>query len=491
MTPTWLHAPLVAVLALVAGAATAQPAPPPADVAWERMPLFPNFGYPRMIAEGLAVLPTDREDGPPFRLYVVGTDFVVYDPERAAEQSERDQDEFGPWVDLCYPGACGPFDVAATEAGSLVGAEGGEIIRSTDGGATWTRDVGGGPTYTALVVFQPRLAARDAGGRAPVLAADSPNVRRSYGDGAEGTWEQATEGDTYSFKAGGDVIAFGEVPPSPALPNGRLLAGVWNGVTVSDDGGATWRPGEGAYGFAQYLGYSFAFVPDPAHPYGGAVLAGVDDLAFGRDSTATVYRSEDGGSTWARAHRFSPAALGLPDANRVMLAVTPDGAVWAGVSHEVGGLPQTYPAAVARSADGGRTWELVSAGVDMRRIYELMVGPDDRLYVATAVGVWHTAGPAYEVAGEDRPAAPPGLGVSAWPNPTERAATVAVELEAPGVVRVTVTDALGREVAALHDGPAADGQRWTVDTGRWAPGTYVVRAETMAGAVTAGLTVVR
>ncbi len=428
MRPLALAAALVAGLALAAGPAAGQgTAPPTADVAWEQMPLLPNFGSPRFNVEALAALPPDsgREGGPPFRLYVTGEEFVVYDPERASEQSGRDRDKLGPWVDVCHSGNCNPIDLVATEAGTLVIAHLGKNSRSTDGGATWELDVVGDP-YNVRVLYQPEAAARDAEGRAPVIGSYGPAVWTSYGDGAPGTWERRTATD--GFRAGGDVIAFGEVPPSPALPGGRLLAGVWNGVTVSDDGGATWRPGEGAYGFARFLGHSFAFVPEPGHPYGGAVLAGLDDLEFGRDSSATVYRSDDGGATWARAHRFGPAALGLPDANRVVLAATPDGAVWAGVTHRLGGLPTGRRAAVARSTDGGHTWSLVSGGVDLRAIYELLVGPDGRLYAATAVGVWHTAGPAVEVAGEEGPERPGGLGLRVWPNPSGGAVTVAVAL---------------------------------------------------------------
>ncbi len=478
---------LMAGLALVAGPAAGQGGAPSAgDVVWEQMPLIPYYGDPRLNAEALAFLPPEpgREGGPPFRLYSAGTDFLLFDPERATEP-----ERYGLWVDVCHFGACRPIDIVATNAGTLVIANQGNNSRSTDGGATWEFNVVGEP-YNVRVLFQPPTAARDASGRAPVVGSYGPAVWASYEDGAAGTWERRTS--TEGFRAGGDVIAFGEVPPSSALPNGRLLAGVWNGITVSDDRGATWRPGEGAYGFAQFLGYGFTFVPESDHPYGGAVLAAVDDLEWGRDSTATIYRSEDGGATWARAHRFSPAALGLPNANRVELVTTPDGAVWAGVTHELGGLPTNRRAAVARSLDGGRTWVLVSAGVDLRRIYGLMVGPDDRLYAATAVGVWHTVGPAWAVASEDAPeTAPASVGVSVWPNPSGGPVTVGLSLASPQIVRVSVVDPLGREVAVAFEGVASDGQRVGVDTAHWPVGSYMVRVEAEAGGASAGLTVVR
>ena len=330
---------------------------------------------------------------------------------------------------------------------------------------------------------------------------------RSDDDGRGGSWQIL--GDF-----GGEMIALGEVPPSAALPGGRLLAGLYNGVTYSDDGGHTWRPGEGAYGFARYLAYSFAFVPEPGHPYGGAVVAAVDDLEWGRDSTATIYRSDDGGGSWVRVHRFRPSAYGLSNSNRVELLALPDGTLWAGVMDRIAG-PPPYVGAVARSADGGATWEPVGVPGDREghpdlrrnryadpsafppggwggyRVYALVLGPDGRVYAGTDQGVWRTVEQVFAVAGEGGPSEKPApLAVRVYPNPTGGAATVEVSGPAERV-RVAVFDVRGREVAVLHDGPAAEGQRWAVETAGLAPGAYVVRVSTASGAATAALTVVR
>ena len=61
------------------------------------------------------------------------------------------------------------------------------------------------------------------------------------------------------------------------------------------------------------------------------------------------------------------------------------------------------------------------------------------------------------------------------PNPTRGSATVRLTLDAPAAATVTVTDALGRRVAALHDGDLAAGPvQWMLPAGL-APGVYVVR----------------
>ncbi len=73
------------------------------------------------------------------------------------------------------------------------------------------------------------------------------------------------------------------------------------------------------------------------------------------------------------------------------------------------------------------------------------------------------------------------------PNPTRGAATVALALAAPADVAVAVVDALGRRLAALHDGPLAGGTtRWALPASL-APGVYAVR---VTGGVLATATVV-
>ena len=61
------------------------------------------------------------------------------------------------------------------------------------------------------------------------------------------------------------------------------------------------------------------------------------------------------------------------------------------------------------------------------------------------------------------------------------------------VVRAAVYDALGREVAVLHDGPLAAGTSvaLSVETSALAPGVYIVRAQGESTSLTQRLTVAR
>lgn len=69
-----------------------------------------------------------------------------------------------------------------------------------------------------------------------------------------------------------------------------------------------------------------------------------------------------------------------------------------------------------------------------------------------------------------------------YPNPFSGATTVSYTLAQPGHVTITVSDAIGREVAVLVDGPQVSGRhdiRW--EAGALSSGVYLVRLET-AGA---------
>ena len=60
-----------------------------------------------------------------------------------------------------------------------------------------------------------------------------------------------------------------------------------------------------------------------------------------------------------------------------------------------------------------------------------------------------------------------------------------------GPVRIVVLDALGREVAVLHDGPAPEALTLRIDTSAWPPGLVVVRATAGTSTVSTRLVVLR
>ncbi|MGB3544361.1 T9SS type A sorting domain-containing protein [Rubrivirga sp.] len=80
--------------------------------------------------------------------------------------------------------------------------------------------------------------------------------------------------------------------------------------------------------------------------------------------------------------------------------------------------------------------------------------------------------------------------LSVAPNPTASTSTVRLSVLEAGPARVAVYDALGREVAALHDGVLGAGDHG-FSTSRLTPGLYVVRIEVQGHAETARFVVAR
>ena len=76
-------------------------------------------------------------------------------------------------------------------------------------------------------------------------------------------------------------------------------------------------------------------------------------------------------------------------------------------------------------------------------------------------------------------------------NPTRGDTSLRLRQPSPGDVRVTLHDALGRQLATLLAGPAATVEAVAVQTAGLAPGVYHVVAQTADGTVTRALTVVR
>ena len=96
-------------------------------------------------------------------------------------------------------------------------------------------------------------------------------------------------------------------------------------------------------------------------------------------------------------------------------------------------------------------------------------------------------------AAED-PALPEAFRLSrAFPNPFREQATFTLEVARAQPVRVGVYDALGRQVALLHDGDLAAGtaHRFAVDARSLASGTYFVRVSGEAFSATERLTLLK
>src|SRR5690606_8863100 len=287
--------------------------------------------------------------------------------------------------------------------------------------------------------------------------------------GAEGSWEPLGW-------PGGETASLGEVRGGALLPDGRLLAGLWNGLVHSDDAGQTWEPSS-LWGPGAVVVNGLAFDGVAGHPYGGVAYAAVRDFAYGRPA---VYRSDDGGRTWALLRRFEGGAFGVADPSWVVVGVDDraGGALYVGIKQVVGG-PNPGLGTVAACVAVGQTWVAVAdsaTGWGGYAVRALVVGRDGRLYAATEAGVYRTV-EAVPVSSEPGPQEETGVRLEVAPNPFRDGAAVTLTLARPAHVRLTVHDALGRAVAVLAEGDYGAGRHEVALDAMGLPaGVYVVCA---------------
>jgi photosystem II stability/assembly factor-like uncharacterized protein len=232
---------------------------------------------------------------------------------------------------------------------------GGTVLRTTDGGRTWTLSIGpgeasriyqttdGGVTWTERFgnmepsAFFDAMAFADAS--RGVAISDSVGGRfviRETSDGGR-TWTAvpperlppAREGEGAFAASGSNVDLVGRERIWIGLSSSRVLR--------STDGGRTWTVHDTPVATAEATGiFSIAF-RDAQH---GVVVGG--DYGNEAEAIDNVALTSDGGTSWTRPTRqglsgFRSAVAWVPRRDRTLLAVGPNGADW--------------------STDDGRSWQ--------------------------------------------------------------------------------------------------------------------------------------
>jgi photosystem II stability/assembly factor-like uncharacterized protein len=211
------------------------------------------------------------------------------------------------------------------------------LLRSTDGGATWTR---------LPVVFER-------------LATDPSRPGAVIGlDGGGGISISEDEGQSWRSLAnlGREIQA---LAISPSQPSTWLAGTAGAGVMRSEDGGRTWQGTTGLAGFSATL---VRIVPER----NAIFTAGASSL----------YRTTNGGASWDRVFQLGPVSA---------LAVDPSDpdTLYLGLDGGQGGGSAT--ALVYKSEDGGDTWRPTSAGINRGPIADLIVLPAEPQTVFAAV----------------------------------------------------------------------------------------------------------
>lgn len=215
----------------------------------------------------------------------------------------------------------------------FVGTTQGGVHRSEDGGATWSLSNEGLTNRAAL-----SLAANPAS-PGTFLAGTRRGAFRSTDGGT--TWTHVLKGGCEP-----EVQHLRFAPSDPErvyAHSGRSSCQ----VARSDDGGLTWRDLKAPRDASSLLGY-FAFHVDAASP---------DRILYSDDRSLRL--SSDGGATW------TPAS-GIPPTTRIQ-------AIVAGKAE--GELFAATAKGVWRSADGGKTWAVAGKGAEALNVTRLLLDP--------------------------------------------------------------------------------------------------------------------
>jgi photosystem II stability/assembly factor-like uncharacterized protein len=270
----------------------------------------------------------------------------------------------------------------------LLGCDGLGVVRSTDGGVTWTASVTGPFERSVTCVFVDAEGNRVVGG----VAAD-----RAHG----GVW--ATTWPNIEWRRLGAGLEAREVLVLTRASLG-LLAGTDDGLFVLDDSEMSWRRLDTVVAGVDL----HPRVVDAAQARSGAVVLATTD---------GLLRSVDGGRTWTRqqlGESQSVRAVVATAHNGRLHAATPlafyasddEGVSWtltAGTSGE--GMVRRVLASplddemlfaattrgLLKSADGGRTWRIRGGGLPLADITTLVLSGDTRTLLAAD----HTYGGLY------------------------------------------------------------------------------------------------
>jgi photosystem II stability/assembly factor-like uncharacterized protein len=195
------------------------------------------------------------------------------------------------------------------------------VLKTTDGGRTWT---------TSLFGHDPEDLAIDPSSPGTVYASTTDGVFRSTDGGA--TWTFLT-----------DQVRAGGIDVDPRRPQVVCAVSLIGRAWLSEDGGEHWRQ------VSRLLeGTAVAFAPsDP-------------DVAYASDfAGGGVFRSDDGGGTWALAQD------GISGGSISSVAAVP-GTARSAYATAIG-LYQTPLLTVWRTDDRGRSWRPVMGGLPLGR----------------------------------------------------------------------------------------------------------------------------
>ncbi len=255
----------------------------------------------------------------------------------------------------------------------LVGADsehwGPSVFHSDDLGATWEETEGGAmrfPAETGAALTR-AWQLQPAGADQPdvVYAGVEPAALFRSDDGGatyslvEGLWDHPHRPE---WQPGGGGLCLHTIVPHPTDADRMLVAVSAAGAYRTEDGGKSWQ--------ASNTGIHAWHEPDPHPEFGQCVHKIARNPARPEEmflqNHGGVYRSRDGGETWAEIHEGLPATFGFP---MVAHPHTPGTAYAFPLVADAYRMPPEDRLRVYRTTDAGDSWHALDAGLPEEPVY--------------------------------------------------------------------------------------------------------------------------
>jgi hypothetical protein len=272
------------------------------------------------------------------------------------------------------------------------------ILKSTDGGASWTllgNSIFGGQAIASIVV--------EPADSNTVYVADAGDAENGYDNGNIGVWKSTDGGATWSNTTSAipnldnQEGAFSDLVMDPTNDQvlytavGAYQGETANGIYKTTDGGATWTPAGNAPTGTALGRISLAITPDGSTLYAG--IAGTGNA--GSSTFGTLFemlKSTDGGASWS-VLSGTPNYMWSQGWYDNTLAVDPlhPSTVYAGGSYNGAG-----PGFI-ESTNGGATWTDIVSGANGVSIHTddhaIAFDASDRLLDGNDGGIWRLDNP--------------------------------------------------------------------------------------------------
>jgi hypothetical protein len=367
----------------------------------------------------------------------------------------------------------------------FVGGEMALLIRSTDGGSTWTNVIGHGFWADTILSLAEGLGHVFAGA-----------------NGVESVYRSTNNGDTWSASNNG-LPAYASISGLSAAGN-KLYAATDRGIYSSADSGGHWKADTAGLSMGEfYPGLNrgtIGIAPAGSKLYtmkqfGGSVytsptdniswmqiaadtlqcgyaIAAIDTHVFFATQKG-IYLYDESGAT------LHPRSNGLPVNDSTWLTscllTASDSLLFAYLGAS---STHSYVQELFATSDLGQTWTPVNDTLFSSASVTTMAASRDYLFVGTAMGGWRisVADVVTSVRNGSSPV-PTGYSLSQnYPNPFNPATEIQFSIAKLSIVDLRIFDLLGREVATLVKGQRHAGTysvKW--DAGNLPSGVYFYR----------------